>query len=270
VKPCDLVLNGAAVHVNADVNLGVAGYDYAVSYNCERIAVEPLVSSFAPEQRGKIQGELIADLKVKGAGLTGRSLQKNLSGQFGVQFTNANLQITKPWARNFLSAIALLLRTPELLSSPVSGVATSGQIGDGKISVRQLAINSDTFSATTAGEVRIAEVLTNSPLDGWPMHFAIQRNLAGRIGLAARESSAGAAYVDLPDFIRVGGTLGDPKALLDRTALAKLALDKVKGNLPSLQKPSLQTPSLPSAPNTPGATVPGTPSVPGLNLPILR
>ena len=247
VKPFELMINGAAVRADADVNLGVPGYDYALTWNSDLVAVEPLVNSFAPEERGRVKGDLLAHVQVKGAGVTGRSLQKNLFGQFAVQFTNANLEITSPRAKAFLRPVALLLNVPELLNSPVNAVATAGQIGQGTIAVRQLFVVSDTFRATTAGDVRMAEVLTDSPLDRWPMHFELQRSPAERVQLSSRESSG--PYVNLPDFLRVGGTLGEPKPLLDKTALMGAAVNKLlKDNLPSTRKP-------------------GTPAIPGLNLP---
>ncbi|HWN96387.1 MAG TPA: AsmA family protein [Methylomirabilota bacterium] len=267
MKPFELVLNGAAVRANADVNLGVPGYDYSVAWNSERIPIEPIINSFAPHERGKVKGDLLADVQVKGAGVTGRSLQKNLTGQFAAQFTNANIEITSPRAKTFLRPIVLLLNTPELLHSPVNAITTAGQMTGGTIAVRQLLIESDTFRATTAGTVRLADIFDESPLDGWPMRLAIRRSLAERVQLAPRETSS-SAYVDLPDFIRVGGTVGAPAPLLDKTALARTALgqakDKVKDKLPSLQKPSLKSPATPSVPSV------NAPSVPSLNLPVVR
>ncbi len=286
VKPFDLVLNGAAVRAQADLNLGVPGYEYTLALATEKIPVEPLVNTFAPESRDQFRGDLLADVQIKGAGITDPSLQKNLGGQFALQFTNGNLQLTGPRAQTFLQPIALLLNAPELLNSPLNSLAARGQIGAGRITVPQLLLASDTFTATTAGEVRLAEVLMDSALEEWPIHLAVQRSIAQRISLVPQNTPPGATYVNLPDFLRVGGTVGEPKPLLHKKALADAAVDQLKDKvlkdklrLPGLSKPGAQSPSapgsaptsLPSAPTTPAPTTPTLPSTPTFNpFPLLR
>jgi len=109
LDPFQLTLNGAPVSAKTDLNLGVPGYQYDVAFTADKIPVEPLANSFSPEYRSQAKGELLASLQVKGAGTTGASLQKNLSGAFGFTFTNANIQLAGPKARKLITPIALVL-----------------------------------------------------------------------------------------------------------------------------------------------------------------
>ena len=84
--------------------------------------------------------------------------------------------------------------------------------------------------------------------------------------MPAAATQPGTTYVNLPDFVRVSGTVGEPKPLLNKTALAGAALEKLKDNLlqdktrlPGLSKPGVQTPGAPSLPSAPSA--PSTPTL---------
>jgi len=75
----------------------------------------------------------------------------------------------------------------------------------------------------------IAEVLTNSPFQNWPVNLYLSRSLAEKSRLAAAGSEP---YVKLPNFLKVAGTLGNPKAQIDKTALAGTLLEKFGDRIP--------------------------------------
>ena len=78
------------------------------------------------------------------------------------------------------------------------------------------------FQALATGEILLAPVLTNSTID-IPVKVALGRKLAGQAGLVTAAVPTNALYVALPDFLSLKGTLGDPKAHLDKMALVALA-----------------------------------------------
>src|SRR6185503_4155215 len=73
LNPFSLTLNGAPVSATALMNLGVAGYEYDVSADLNRVPVEPLANTFMPEQRGIYKGNILSSVSIKGAGVTGPS-----------------------------------------------------------------------------------------------------------------------------------------------------------------------------------------------------
>jgi hypothetical protein len=58
------------------------------------------------------------------------------------------------------------------------------------------------------------------------MHFHVPRATAQSIRMVPRNTPPDAAFVKLPDFIRVVGTLGSPKPELDKGALGRAAIQK--------------------------------------------
>ncbi len=237
LNPFALELNGAPVSFQADLNLGVPGYKYDISLAGDRIPIQPLADSFT-EKPGAYQGDLNMHAKIQGSGTTGIGLRKSLEGDLGLVFTNANIQIVSKRLRNFLTPIAALLGAPELIDHPLSWVNTQAKMGAGKIDVTAVELVSDTFQASTQGTIPIADNLMQSPLQDWPMHFFLRRSLAEKIRIASQEPATQAtnAYVQLPDFIKVSGTLDEPKPKLDKLALAGTLLEKFGSKIPGLDK----------------------------------
>jgi len=238
IQPFQMALNGAPVDGRVNLDLGVPGYKYDVSLTANKIPLEPLANTFVPEKRGMYKGDLLADFKVTGAGVTGPSLQKNLGGQFSLNFTNANIQIVNPQLRGFLLPIATFLGAPELLNSPINQISSLGQIANGKIVIQQLALVSAAFLAESKGQISIADDLMKSTFDNWPMHFSIVRSLAQKVRIAPQNTPADQPYVALPDFIQVVGTLDAPKPKLDLNlkSITGTILDKYGNKIPGVDR----------------------------------
>ena len=82
IKPFQLTLNGAPVNATVDLNLGVPGYKYDLTLGADRVPLAPLMNTFKPDRKDQMGGTVTANAQVKGAGVTGASLQRNLTGQF--------------------------------------------------------------------------------------------------------------------------------------------------------------------------------------------
>jgi hypothetical protein len=78
------------------------------------------------------------------------------------------------------------------------------------------------FQALATGEILLAPSLTNSTIE-IPVKVALGRKLAGQAGLVTANTPTNQAYVELPDFLTLQGTLGAPKTHLDKLALVALA-----------------------------------------------
>jgi hypothetical protein len=221
LKPFQLTLNGAPVSANADLNLGVKGYIYDVSLSADKIPLDPIVNSFMPDSRGQYHGLILANAQIKGAGITDASLQKNLSGQLGFSFTNASIKLfanNKPPKNIFtrliwytLEGIGLFLRVNEITSSPLNSIYAQAQIGDGKINLSRVSLQSQAFEAHTQGIVPMQVPLTNSPLN-LPLEFSLSRSLAEKTSMLSANTPPDAAYTQLPTFVVVKGTIGQPKS----------------------------------------------------------
>ncbi len=220
LDPCQLSLNGVPVSAKVWANLGVDGYEYELALKAQGIPAEPIVNSFSPENSSIAKGDLIADVRIKGAGVTGRSLQKNLTGQVLLNFTNANVVVSSKRIKPLLETLAAVLRTPSLTRTPLDHISANLTLGQSKINIQSFVAHSPLLIVESRGVIPIAEVLTNSPLNQ-PVDIWLARGLAKNLSLAPANPTD--TYVLLPQFVQLEGTLGAP-TMDKQKALEKLAV----------------------------------------------
>lgn len=248
LQPCQFAVNGGPVEIGVAADLGVPGYRYAVGFSAQRVPLTPLVNTFATDRAGQIGGHLIANLDLKGAGVTGASLQTNLTGQFNVLATNLNLSINNVRTPILNAIVNTIIGLPDLIAGltgkrdagqmkwadeitakPIDVLLVNGVAGNGKIEVKEADVNSAAFRVQTGGEIQLATVLTNSTLQ-FPVHVALGRPYAAKLGMVNANTPTNTAYVALPDFLAVKGTLGKVETDVSKTGLLKVA-GKTMGGL---------------------------------------
>jgi uncharacterized protein involved in outer membrane biogenesis len=229
VKPFQLTLNGAPVNATVHLDLGVPGYHYDLTLAAANIPVEPLANSFSPTYKGAAKGDLSANAQIKGSGITGTSLQKNLTGQFNIVFTNADIKLVGKKARRIIVPIATALRLSELTKSTINLMMVDASITNGNIHLTQFKAVGSEFSARSQGTITIANVLTNSPVNNLPVDFSLPTLLAKKAHLAPSNMNTNAAYVDLGKIATVAGTVGNPKTKIDYAAISLLTLKSIVG-----------------------------------------
>ena len=218
-----MTLNGGAVNLKALLNLAVAGYQYDVNATLADVPIEPLANTFIPEKKGQYKGTLLTSAQIKGAGVTGPNLQKNLGGQFGLTLTNADIKVLdNPRLQKILRPIALALRIPELANSPLNWVDARAVISNGTINLPVTTAESSVFRAGLSGTITMVEILTNSTLNRLPVDLALSRNVAERARMAPSDLATNVQFVTLPQFVSIGGTVGEPKPQIDSVAVGRI------------------------------------------------
>jgi uncharacterized protein involved in outer membrane biogenesis len=251
LQPCEMRVNGAPISVTADLDVGVPGYRYDVKLDVQSLPLTPVVNTFQPELIGQIGGHLLAKAELRGAGVTGASLQTNLVGQFDVLATNLNLSISHVRSPVATTIINVIVRLPELIrnpsaflgldagaesggwaeeikAQPIQVVVLQGRAGDGKITMQPAQIRSAAFQVNIAGDLAIAPVLTNSVLN-FPVNIALGRRYAEKIGLVNASTPTNEVYIALPDFLTVRNTLGNPKRDISNGGIAALGAKTALG-----------------------------------------
>jgi type II secretion system protein N len=223
VDPLSASMQGAPLSGLLVLDLGLTGWRYELQLDAANLPLEPLVNSFVPEYSGQYRGLLQANLTLQGQGITPASLQQHLQGRVDVTFTNAEIQLVSPTLQQILVPIAGLLRLPQLTESPLDWVRLQSRIGDGDIQLDELVLQSAAFQARTSGSVAIQPDLQLASLN-LPLRFQLRRSLADRARLVPRNTPPDAAYVPLPDFATVRGTLGNLTTELDPGAITGLLL----------------------------------------------
>jgi len=262
VGPFDVYLNGAPMKAGVGLDLSVPGYQYALTFSASQVPFAPLVNTFQPDRKGELGGTLTADVNLRGTGTTGASLQKTLAGRFDVGTTNLNLSaanVRQPMLKLLVGVIAMvpqLAQNPEaalgslvsglgstltrglagsfsgdITNSPIDVIAARGSAADGKIELEQATVRSTVFRADARGTVTLAPVLTNSEIH-FPVSIALARPLAERLKMVSSDTPTNAAYVKLPDFFSEGGTIGNPKAQIDKKVLAGSLLQQLGSLVP--------------------------------------
>ncbi|MDW8309874.1 MAG: hypothetical protein RMK20_10930, partial [Verrucomicrobiales bacterium] len=221
-----MTLNGAPVQASANADLSVPGYRYEASWDVQGLPVAPLADSFSPSYRGQAQGKLFTTAKIKGAGVTGRSLREHLNAEARLVFTNANIQLVGPKAKSILTPIALVLGAPELLNSPLDFMNATVRAGGGQIQIAEFLAHSPAFVAQSQGSIPIADVLSESPLNQ-EIEVSIARALATKLRFANVPTNV--AYVKLPSFARLRGTLGSPDVKTDKAVILALTATSLGG-----------------------------------------
>jgi hypothetical protein len=228
VKPLSLMINGAPVSASADLDLGVPGFQYDVGFSAQKIPVEPLANTFSPVYRGQAQGDLYANLQLKGAGVTGRNLQKSLSGQAAFTFTNANISIVSPKWRPVLLVIATAVQVPQITRSPINYLSADLAAGSGQLDIRRFIAHSDAFIAESRGKVPLRDVLNDSPFDQ-PVDVSLPNSLAKRFKSSGTGPKTG--YMKLFPFVTLKGTLGKPDPKVNYAGLGLATVEGVAGGL---------------------------------------
>lgn len=265
IKPAQLALNGAPVSGSVDLDMGVVGFKYDVTFNASQVPLAPLVNSFMPERRGQVSGTLTGNGSLRGAGTTGKSLQQNLAGKFECGTTNLNLQIANlrsPLMKTLINVIAIVPTiaknpnaalsslagalfggsssqaggwTDELSRSPIDVIEGRGNIAAGVVNLERALVQSPAFQANAHGTITLAEIPTNSTLQ-IPLTISVERSLAQKINFIPAGTPTNATYVKLPDYVTVKGTVGAPKTDINKMALVGTALEQLGGKIPGVDQ----------------------------------
>lgn len=248
LDPFSLGINGAPVTAKGRFDVGVPGYTYDLTLNGDKIPLPPFVNSFQPERSGQIGGTTGLKVALKGAGVTGTSLGKNLNGQVEFAASDLNLKLGDVKSPTLKAIVNIVIGLPELIrspglgtfakltglgaggtdkaggwvdefsQSPIASIAARAVAGGGKVDLQQAQVMSAAFQVDARGTITINPVLTNSTLE-IPVAIALKDSLGQKIGLA----STGAPFTPMPDFLTMKGTVGVPKPDIAYTKLALLA-----------------------------------------------
>jgi hypothetical protein len=205
-----LTLNGAPVAGSANFDLGVPGYRYDLNADLQSVPVKPLAQSVLHGQLVDLQGTMSGQMKFTGIGATGADLREHLRGTMSFAATNLDHRVTgtqQPWIQALFGTLVSVLRLPNISQSPIDGIATELQAGQGVLNVKSARINSAACIIEAQGQMRFADILTNSPIN-FPIRVSIPKS--GR-------------FESLPQFLTLGGTLTAPQPELNPLGVAQLA-----------------------------------------------
>ncbi len=239
LNPCMFAVNGGPVEVNAAADLGVPGYRYAVGLNAQSIPLPPLLNTFS-SGAGDIGGQLMASLDFKGAGVTGASLQTNLTGQFHLMSTNMTLAIGNVRVPILNLVINTVLGLPDLISGltgrwqsgqmrwaeeitarPIEVMLLTGGMESSRLEVKEALVKSAAFQVQSTGEIKFAPDPDDSTVH-FPLRVSLGRQYAEKLGMVYFNTPANETYIALPNFLTIKGSINKVKTDFSQTGLLLL------------------------------------------------
>lgn len=263
IQPLELALNGGPASGAMDIDMSMPGYRYGLSFKAGPVPLAPLVNSFQPERSGQIGGTFSGHMKLEGAGTTSSSMYRNLKGDFDFGSTNLNLAIPSlrsPLMKTVINVVGVvpeILKNPtsalgtltgalfkpqtassgglvnEIMQSPVDVIKGKGVIGGGRLEIQDSLLQSPAFQASAKGSVAFNPIFTNSALN-LPIAVALKRPLAASLNMVPAGTPTNVAYVKLPDYVTIKGTVGQPKSDINKLALLGTVMQQVGSGIPGV------------------------------------
>jgi hypothetical protein len=109
----------------------------------------------------------------------------------------------------------------DLEAQPLDVIDLAADVGNGGVALKRARVQSTALRIDARGGLRFAAVLSNSPVT-IPVSIALSRKIAEKAVLLDASTPADAVYAQLPDFLTIRGTLGNPSAATDKLALTAL------------------------------------------------
>lgn len=252
IEPLSLALDGVPASGAVRLDMGVPAWLYEIDLDARNVPLAPLVNTFQPERKGVVGGTLSAVGQIKGAGFTGDDLRRSLQGSFDLGTTNLALKLVdvkNPLIRT-VAGVATelpgLIRNPAdalaglvgrlagggggvgdpawlntLSQPPINVIALNGRVADGAIDLTAATLQTPAFRVGTQGRVTLASSLMDSTIS-LPVRMSLSRSLAAKLGQLPANTPTNQAFVQLPDFFSLGGTLTEPKREFNAMALARM------------------------------------------------
>ena len=117
-----------------------------------------------------------------------------------------------------------------LRQSPIQVINAQIRAGGGRIDLTSASVQSTAFKADGQGAIALARVLTNSTIN-IPIAISVSQPIGKQLNLTSGNASANAAYVPLPQFLTMKGTIGDPKTGINKLALGGMAVKSLGGGI---------------------------------------
>ena len=228
LEPLSMQVNNGPVKASLHMDFTQPDWGYQMNFDAQNVPVQAITDTLDPANKGKVSGLFFAKGDWSGAGLTEPALQRNLGGSMTMQYKDANIELVSPTIRLLLSPITALLRLPELMKAPISGLEANVNVQNQTLSVKDTKVLSNAFQVHTAGEIPLANVLTNSVLN-LPVEFHLERSIAKKSNLIPSSAPEGTPFVKLPDFVKLQGTVGKPVTKTDKLVLSGLLVKSAAG-----------------------------------------
>jgi len=178
----------------------------------ESLPLAPLIDTFKPSFRGMLAGKANIKFFGQGRGVSSNDLQQNLDAGIEIAARDTHMQ-QLPAVQKALKQLGGALQSPDITASTLEQVDASAHIAGGKIHTDNLHLTGSALEATLRGDVLWSQELNMEA------GLKIKREVMNRSALLSQftqlVSSDTGDWVKLPNAVKIGGTVGDPKIEYD-------------------------------------------------------
>lgn len=225
IEPLTLDLNGTPIRARARLDFSPR-YAYEIALKSTGLAAEPFIRSIVPSFKKASDAKIDLALDMSGEGFRAADFKSNLKGTADISFRGVQIELFNSWKKFFLSPIAVVLRLPALLESPLQRLDIHSSVQKGIVDLARFKVSSPHFQLITAGSIPLADDLSASPL-ALPVDFTLKKEMATRANLASSGAKASEGFVSLSPFASIEGSLGEPTIKIDKLAIGKLFIRNV-------------------------------------------
>ncbi|MCF7668150.1 MAG: AsmA-like C-terminal region-containing protein [Verrucomicrobia bacterium] len=203
-----LRMNGRILHPGA-----IPRFECKLS--TEAMELHPLLKMFgtATEFKGKVGAE--AD--VSGFGTSLYSILNSISGKASFKLTETQVDLINPGIRRFLRPLMMLFRISELDKAYFTSVGGELSARNGLVTLHDVWAASRLFITSGSGVIDVSGMPGASSVM-IPLQLRVERALAARLHIALKQETRSEAFVELPDFLGVTGTVFAPRLEVDMYA----------------------------------------------------
>ena len=225
-----LRLNDSPINARMMATNAAGRARFELAAETEGLRFAPIIRTFYPDWQGLAEADLFSAIHVNGTARPGQSLWSAAVGDIYVGVTNANVALMSTRWQKALRPVGVLLRTPELFSSPISWALHRSQLTNQTIELKQLTLISDAYVLDASARIPLADDFVSSVIPRTPINLYLSRSLISQLsGSKGAETNRTLRYVQLPVFAHVSGTIGEPKVETDKLKLTGLAVGSVGG-----------------------------------------
>ncbi|UCG94682.1 MAG: AsmA family protein, partial [Candidatus Aerophobus sp.] len=213
VKDIKMKINNADFITRAKVKVDVPGWQYSLATNLKQLNMAPVVDSFAPQIKDKMEGITNLTMEIKGQGTLPHNLQQHLKGKITGERMDGKIG-----AIPILTALAEVTQIPELEELRFFKGIYDLNIDQGKININKLDFQGKIERLVVRGWVGLDEKID----------LSLQVALAPPLNRKLKELryigellTDAEGYTELPVPVGMTGTFSRPKPSLKLKSVMK-------------------------------------------------
>ncbi|WFB37890.1 hypothetical protein P3T73_08980 [Kiritimatiellota bacterium B12222] len=241
ISPMEVTINGSRLASSVDAHWANDLFSLILNSEVTPLDLAPIVDSFMPDKIGAVTGIVQGNTAFTIEGDSVLDLWQSFKGNINFSYTDGKIRLldsdpeqhtallqTKALVTKLVTALADALSLPpeQLMAPEIQSVTFKSEISDQRLSLTDASVKNTEFLLEVSGDIALNQEIGLSKIQDLPVVLGLSTNLAKRVKIY-REERLRDDYVVLPSFIKVEGTLAEPKITVRKSVITGLILSGV-------------------------------------------